>query len=112
VSDIVIIDTDILIDSARKIDEALSCLRMIADRFPLAVSIITQMELVIGCRNKNELNTLDRFLSRFEILKLHGDISDKAIELLRKYRLSHGLLIAVYVICFNKKSFSDRSLYW
>jgi predicted nucleic acid-binding protein len=52
------------------------------------------MELVIGCRNKNELKTLDRFLSRFEILKLHGDISDKAIELLRKYRLSHGLLIA------------------
>lgn len=92
--DIVIIDTDILIDSARKIDEAILCLRMIEDRFSLAISIITQMELIIGCRNKKELDTLNRFLSRFEILKLHGDISDKAIELLRKYRHSHGLLIA------------------
>jgi predicted nucleic acid-binding protein len=93
-SDIVIIDTDILIDSARKINEAILCIRIIEDQLPLAISIITQMELVIGCRNKKELDALDKFLSRFEILKLHGDISDKAIELLRKYRLSHGLLIA------------------
>lgn len=92
--DVVIIDTDILIDSARKIDDAISCLQEIEDHYPLAISIITQMELIIGCRDKKELDTLDKFLSRFEIIKIQSDISDKAIELLRKYRLSHGLLIA------------------
>lgn len=92
--DVVIIDTDILIDSARKIDEAVLCLQDIEDRFPIAVSIVTQMELIIGCRDKKELDTLDKFLSRFEIIKIQSDISDKAVELLRKYRLSHGLLIA------------------
>ena len=92
--DVVIIDTDILIDSARKIDEALLCLQDIEDRFPMAVSLVTQMELIIGCRNKKELESLDSFLSRFQIIKLESDISDKAIELLTQYRLSHGLLIA------------------
>jgi predicted nucleic acid-binding protein len=92
--DVVIIDTDILIDSARKINEAILCLQEIEDRFPMAVSIVTQMELIIGCRNKNELESLDSFLSRFQIIKLENEISDKAIELLKHYRLSHGLLIA------------------
>ncbi len=52
------------------------------------------MELMIGCRNKSELRTLKRFLLRFQVIKLNEQISDMAIELLRRYRLSHGLLIA------------------
>jgi predicted nucleic acid-binding protein len=60
----------------------------------MAVSVITQMELIIGCRNKKELESLDRFLSRFNIVKLENRILDNAIELLKEYRLSHGLLIA------------------
>lgn len=52
------------------------------------------MELLIGCRNRTELQILERFLGRFEIMKLSEAISDKAIGLLREYRLSNGLLIA------------------
>lgn len=52
------------------------------------------MELIVGCRNKTELRTLERFLSRFRVMGLNERISDTAIELLRRYRLSHGLLIA------------------
>ena len=37
---------------------------------------------------------MERFLERFEIIKLSEAISDKAIDLLCNYRLSHGLLIA------------------
>lgn len=89
-----IIDTDILIDSARNIVDAISCLQKTEDRTPLTISVVTQMELIIGCRNKNELASLERFLSRFQIIKIESDISDKAVELLKEYRLSHGLLIA------------------
>ena len=52
------------------------------------------MELIVGCRNKTELKQLDEFLEGFEIVNRDFDITRKSIELLKEYRLSHGLLIA------------------
>ena len=52
------------------------------------------MELVVGCRNKTELRDLEKFLKRYQILKITDQISDLAVDLLKKYFLSHGLLIA------------------
>jgi predicted nucleic acid-binding protein len=52
------------------------------------------MELIVGCRNKKELNALNRFLKRFKIVSLNESTATKAVELLSRYRLSHGLLIA------------------
>ena len=91
---VVIVDTDILIDAGLKIDKAINYLQRLEQENTLGVSVITQMELIIGCRNKRELNSLDKFLRRFEIININGTISFKSVELLRKYRLSHGLLIA------------------
>jgi predicted nucleic acid-binding protein len=36
---------------------------------------------------------LEKFLRRFRLLPLANLVSDAAIDLLRQYRLSHGLLI-------------------
>jgi len=91
VAALVVIDTDILIDASRDVNEALNCLDQIARGAALAVSVITEMELIVGCRNKTELR---RFLNRFRVLSLSERISDVAAGLLRRYRLSHGLLIA------------------
>jgi len=90
----IVVDTDILIDAGRRIDEAVTCLKKLEQSRPLAVSSVTQMELIIGCRNKGELHSLDRFMSRFQIIKIDQQITDITITLLKKYRLSHGLLIA------------------
>ncbi len=65
------------------------------------------MELIIGCRNKTELRALARFLSRFRVIKLNEQISDIAIELLRRYRLSHGLLIADALIAATALSVEE-----
>lgn len=89
-----VVDTDILIDAARGLDEAIDYLRDLEHRTPLAVSVVTQMELVVGCRDEAELRDVEQFLKRFRILKIDEAISDKAVELLQQYRLSHGLLIA------------------
>ena len=89
-----LIDTDILIDASREIPEAVSCLKNISATSALTISVVTEMELVIGCRDKSELNKLDRFLRRFQIIPLDAAISAKSLELLKSYRLSHGLLIA------------------
>ncbi|MEG4487215.1 type II toxin-antitoxin system VapC family toxin [Microcoleus sp. D2_18a_B4] len=89
-----IIDTDIIIDVGRGIPDAVNCLQGLKSSSRLAISIITQMELIVGCANKVELQTLEKFIQQFDVIRIDQSISDKAVDLLRLYRLSHGLLIA------------------
>ncbi len=87
------VDSDILIDVSRNVGEAIDYLRRKSEKFTLVTSSITQMELLIGCRNKTEQRQLERFLRPFPILPLNEAITDQAVDLLRQYRLSHGLLL-------------------
>lgn len=89
-----IVDTDILIDAGRGVQTAIEFLQVLETSGPLAISVVTQMELLVGCRNKNELRTVDSFLRRFQILPINDVISQRAVDLLREYWLKHGLLIA------------------
>ena len=89
-----IVDSDILINVARSDTEAINCLLRLEKTSVLAISAVTQLELIVGCRNKTELRELEKFLSRFQILNITDQISDRAVELLKNYFLSHGLLIA------------------
>ena len=88
-----LVDTDILIDAAHQDDVAVSTLQSIESLSELAISVVTQMELVVGCRNKTELRELTKFLRRFHIMPLSASISQTGLALLQQYRLSHGLLI-------------------
>lgn len=93
VSTLTIVDTDILIDAARQVREAVDCLDQIERISALAISVVTEMELLVGCQNKTEQRNTERFLQRFQVLRLAENACDQAVELLRQYRLSHGLLI-------------------
>lgn len=97
-AEVVLVDSDVLIDIGRKVEEAVACLDQIERHSSPAVSAVTHMELIVGCRNKTELRKLDRFLGRFQAVSLTEAISDRSLQLLRRYRLSHGLLIADAVI--------------
>lgn len=88
-----LMDTDILIEVARGSAAAIAYLQQLETKFLVGISAITYMELLVGCRNKIELTALNEFVTRFQIVKLNEFISDQAEELLRLYRLSHGLLI-------------------
>jgi predicted nucleic acid-binding protein len=59
---VTIIDTDILIDAGRGIQAAVERLNAIAASTIPTISVITQMELIVGCRNKSELQKLAKFL--------------------------------------------------
>jgi predicted nucleic acid-binding protein len=98
VAEIVLVDSDVLIDIGRKVEAAVACLDQIERHSSPAASAVTQMELIVGCRNQTELRKLDRFLRRFQVVQLTEAISERAVQLLRRYRLSHGLLIADAVI--------------
>ncbi|MFH1860821.1 MAG: type II toxin-antitoxin system VapC family toxin [bacterium] len=110
---LIIVDTDIIIDAALQVSEAINCLNNIEQKSILAISVITKMELFVGCRNKTELRNTEHFLQRFQLLKLNEQISDTAINLLHRYRLSHGLaipdsLIAATAIMLNQSFISKN----
>lgn len=90
---VVIVDTDVLIDFARGDAQANSILQGLSEESSLAISVVTYMELVVGCRNNRELAELDTFVSAFQVFSLSQQVSDSALSLLKQYRLSHGLLI-------------------
>ena len=89
-----IVDSDILIDVARGEADAINCLLHLEKTSTLAISAVSQMELIVGCQNKRELKDLEKFLDRYQILRITEQISDRAVGLLKRYFLSHGLLIA------------------
>ena len=93
-TNLTIIDTDILIDTSRNKSEAIDYLQNLQTSSNLAISAVTQMELIVGCTNKADLRKIENFLQQFSIIKIDQDISDRSVELLKFYRLSHGLLIA------------------
>ncbi|MBD2481452.1 type II toxin-antitoxin system VapC family toxin [Planktothrix sp. FACHB-1365] len=101
----ILIDTDILIDVFRGIEPAINRLQDESKTALLSISVVTEMELMVGCRNKSEQQQLTVFLSSYGILKINESISDQAIELLRQYRLSHGLLIPDALIAATAISF-------
>lgn len=88
-----LIDTDILIDYSRGIEEIKQLLIDLESDYILAISVITQLELMVGCNNKSEFNSLKKFISKFEIVQLSKPISENTVRLFEKYRLSHGVQI-------------------
>ena len=102
-----IFDTDILIDAGRESSTAIACLERSEQHSTPVVSVVTQMELIVGCRNKAELGKIEKFLQRFRIIKLTDRISDRAVALLHQYRLSHGLLIADALIAATALEFNE-----
>jgi predicted nucleic acid-binding protein len=86
-----LLDSDILIDAGRGVPHAITYLQRHVTTFTLTISSVSQMELLVGCRNKTEQRQLERFLRQFSVLKLNEAIADQAVALIRQYRLSHGL---------------------
>ncbi|MDP1996576.1 MAG: type II toxin-antitoxin system VapC family toxin [Gallionella sp.] len=112
-----LIDTDVLVWMTRGHAGAAARLQALT---PWRISAVTYMELAQGCRDKQELARVKKGLAvgLAEILPLNAAISDRAMQLVDAYALSHGLqlgdaLIAatalehgVTVLTSNAKHFS------
>ena len=90
-----IVDTDILIDLDRGERDAIACVQRLEHHAALAISAVTQMELIVGCRNRTESHDLEISLRRFQILKITDQISDRAVPLLARYSRTCPCSIAV-----------------
>jgi len=88
-----LIDTDVIIWHMRGNEKARDAIYTLENH---AISIITQMELVQGLRNKQEQSALHRFLDQlaFDVLPVSEVISQHALFLMEEWRLSHQMLMA------------------
>jgi predicted nucleic acid-binding protein len=89
-----LLDTDIIVNVGRGDTGAVAQVNAMLKSGSTYISTVTEMELVVGCRNKAELRSLSMLLERFIVVHLTPEISTSAVTLLKTYRLSHGLLIA------------------
>jgi predicted nucleic acid-binding protein len=89
----ILVDTNILIDVSRGFEPTIELLKREGSYAVLYISVTTQMELIIGCKNKQDLNALASFLDSFQVASLNQNIATRAVSLLQTYYLSHGLLI-------------------
>ncbi len=88
------LDTDIIVNVGRGYTGAMEQVNAMMTAGSVQISAVTEMELVVGCRNKTELKNLAILLERFMIIPITPEITVSSIKLLKTYRLSHGLLIA------------------
>lgn len=89
-----LIDTTVLIDLSRgKVVAAdfidLEC-RAGTELF---VSVISAMELIVGCRNKAEVAKAEKQIADFHLVQLSPAMSQKAYDLVLTYNKSHGMMI-------------------
>jgi len=90
----ILADSTILIDLSRGNEEAiLFCDDKRKNGQDIAISVISSMELIIGCRNKRELNRTLTFLADFVLIDISIPISKRAFQLMLQFNMSDGLVI-------------------
>ena len=86
-----VFDTDVLIDYARGVATAVAALDAARREAQPMASVVTYLELLAGCRDKRELSILDAFMATLRLVHIDVVISRCTQDLMRAYRLSHGL---------------------
>ncbi|HEY0431479.1 MAG TPA: type II toxin-antitoxin system VapC family toxin [Pyrinomonadaceae bacterium] len=86
-----LVDTDVLVDVSRNNQAAIDFLDQLADSWSL--SIITALELIVGARNKKEVNQIDQLVAVYSAIPLTTEIGNSAYDLLRQFAKSHGLRV-------------------
>ena len=85
------VDTDVLIDIARKDARALDFWRRTEARSRMTCSVISVFELLVGCRDLREQRATLRSLATVEIVQVESGDSVQALEWFRSYHLSRGV---------------------
>ncbi len=103
----VLVDTDVLVWYMRG---NLKAKKVIDQLGAFYISSVNYMELLQGIRNKEELRMLRHFLTRrqVEIVHVSEEISQKALNCMEEYSLSHNLRMADAMIAATARSRGAR----
>ncbi|HBY92406.1 MAG TPA: VapC toxin family PIN domain ribonuclease [Chloroflexi bacterium] len=95
-----LLDTTVLIDLSRGNVKAADFVDpALADETPLYVSVISAMELIVGCRDKGEVEKAKNLIADFALVQVSPVASAQAYELVLTYSKSHGLTIPDALNC-------------
>lgn len=83
-----LIDTNIFIAILKGDAE----LKLFIENLSCALDTTVYAELIQGSKNKSEVITIEKYLTRFELIHFDKTISLKTLELIRKYSKSHNLM--------------------
>ena len=113
----VVIDTDILIDFGLDRDDAVNTMAVLEKNYLLSTSVITAMELYSGCRSKKDIKKVEELIADLRISFVSKSISERAFDLMKKYRSSHGveindMLIAATAIETGAKMISKNQKHY
>lgn len=84
-----LIDTDVMVDIRRGFGPAIQWLANLRETH--AISVITALELLHGCRNKQEQERIEQLIERIPVIHLDNAASELAVQYFRKFHLSHGI---------------------
>jgi len=84
-----VLDTDIMVDVQRGFQPALEWLAQMPES--PAITVITVLELLRGCRNSREQQSVELLLARMPILYISEAACMRAVEYFRTFHLSHGI---------------------
>ena len=113
----VVIDTDILIDFGRDRKDAVQTMELLEKNYQLTTSVITAMELYSGCRSKKDIKKVEELIADLHIRLVSKSISERAYDLMKKFRSSHGveindMLIAATAIETGAKMISKNQKHY
>ena len=89
-------DTSLIIDLINGRNDLLK--RLAEQESVLFVNSIVEMELLQGAHDKRELRKIEQELNLFRRLELQQAVFDLATDWIRRYTLSHGLLLPDAII--------------
>ena len=92
----VLIDSDVLIWLMRGNTAATAVINTLGAKRDWYISAVSYMELAQGCRNRNELKSVQKAFKSGanDVLPITQNISEMACSLVEKYSLSHSVHLA------------------
>jgi len=73
-------------------------LKSFIENLACALDTTVYVELIQGAKNKAEVQKIEKYLTRFDLIHFDKIISRKAIELIRIFSKSHGLMFGDAII--------------
>lgn len=108
--ELIICDTNIFINMLNRDKKTIQIINKIGLDY-IAMTSITEMELLQGMGNKLELQKMQKTIKQFHIIDFTKEVSSLSVNLISKFSLSHNLqipdaIIGATAITFNLPLFT------
>ena len=105
-NEILLLDTDVLIDFLRSRAEAVSYLESLPE--PPFISAVTVAELYAGVRDGTERQSLENLVNKLKVISVSKEIAIKGVLFRRDYFKSHGVGILDAIIAATAEAENAR----